>query len=203
MKALITGFEPFGNLEINPSWEAVKLVSEHLDKGVEVTKMLLPVEYGRAPKMLLNAMEKEHYDVVICTGVAVSRSAVMPEYVAVNVMDSAQPDNSGRVCLYEKIEEEGDAVLYTNLPLTGMLDAIHAAGVPCAPSFDAGTYVCNALFYNLMHTIKYGKMSTYGGFVHLPPESAVKSCDAAKALEAILLAMADKEPAEVMEETEE
>lgn len=200
MKALITGFEPFGKLEINPSWEAVKQVSERLDKGVEVTKLLLPVEYGRAPEMLRAAMEKEQYDVVICTGVAVNRRAVMPEYVAVNVMDSTQPDNSGRVCLYEKIEEEGDAVLYTNLPLADMLDAIHAKGVPCAPSFDAGAYVCNALFYNLMHAIKYGKKQTYGGFVHLPPESEVKSCDAAGALEAILLVMADKEPAKVMEE---
>ena len=200
MKALITGFEPFGKLEINPSWEAVKLVSEHLDKGIEVTKMLLPVEYGRAPEMLRKAMETEHYDVVLCTGVAMNRRAVMPEYVAVNVMDSTQPDNSGRVCIYEKIEEEGEAVLYTNLPLVDLLDAIHAKGVPCAPSFDAGAYVCNALFYHLMHSIKYGKMRTYGGFIHLPPESEVKSCDAAKALEAILLVMADKEPAKVMEE---
>ena len=200
MKALITGFEPFGKLEINPSWEAVKQVSERLDKGVEVAKMLLPVEYGRAPEMLRAAMKKEHYDVVICTGVAVNRRAVMPEYVAVNVMDSTQPDNSGRVCLYEKIEEEGDAVLYTNLPLADMLDAIHTKGVPCAPSFDAGAYVCNALFYSLMHAIKYGKQQTYGGFIHLPPESEVKSCDAAKALEAILLVMADKEPAKIVEE---
>lgn len=203
MKALITGFEPFGKLEINPSWEAVKLVSEHLDKGIEVTKMLLPVEYGRAPEMLRKAMETEHYDVVLCTGVAVNRRAVMPEYVAVNVMDSTQPDNSGRVCIYEKIEEEGEAVLYTNLPLVDLLDAIHAKGVPCAPSFDAGAYVCNALFYHLMHSIKYGKMRTYGGFIHLPPESEVKSCDAARALEEILLMMADKEPAQVIEETEE
>jgi len=200
MKALITGFEPFGKLEVNASWEAVKLVSEYLDKGIEVTKLLLPVEYQRAPELLLNEMEAHHYDVILCTGVAVSRRAVTPEYVAVNVMDSTMPDNSGKVCLYERIEEEGEAVLYTNLPLTDMLDAIHAQGVPCAPSFDAGAYVCNTLFYSLMHGIKYQKKNTYGGFVHLPPQSEVTSADAARALEAILLLMAEKEPAKVIEE---
>ena len=200
MKALITGFEPFGKLEVNASWEAVKLVSERLDKGIEVTKLLLPVEYQRAPELLLSEMEAHHYDVILCTGVAVSRRAVTPEYVAVNVKDSTTPDNCGKVCLYERIEEEGEAVIYTNLPLTDMLDAIHAQGVPCAPSFDAGTYVCNTLFYSLMYGIQYLKKSIYGGFIHLPPQNEVKSEDAARALEAILLVMADKEPAKVIEE---
>lgn len=200
MKALITGFEPFGKLDVNASWEAVKLVSEHLDKGIDVTKLLLPVEYQRAPELLLSEMEAHDYDVILCTGVAVSRRAVTPEYVAVNVMDSTQPDKSGRVCLYERIEEEGEAVLYTNLPLSDTLDAIHAQGVPCAPSFDAGAYVCNTLFYSLMHGIKYRKKNTYGGFIHLPPQNEVTSKDAARALEAILLVLADKEPAKVIEE---
>ena len=199
MKALITGFEPFGKLEVNASWEAVKLVSDRLDKGVEVTKLLLPVEYERAPELLLREMEACDYDVILCTGVAVSRRAVTPEYVAMNVKDSAQPDNVGRVCLYERIEEEGEAVIYTNLPLTDMLEAIHATGVPCAPSFDAGAYVCNTLFYSLMYGIQYLKKSIYGGFIHLPPQNEVKSEDAARALEAILLMMADNEPAKVIE----
>ncbi|MBR6769562.1 MAG: pyroglutamyl-peptidase I [Clostridia bacterium] len=200
MKVLLCGFEPFGKLNTNPSWEAVKLVREDLEKDIEVKKLLLPVEYKRAPEMLLSEMEAHHYDVILCTGVAVSRRAVTPEYVAVNVKDSLQPDNAGKVCIYERIEEEGEAVLYTNLPLTEMLDAIHAAGVPCAPSFDAGAYVCNTLFYSLMHGIKYGKKNTYGGFLHLPPENEVKREDAARAIEAILLLMADKEPAKVIEE---
>ena len=137
---------------------------------------------------------------VLSFSVAVNRRAVTPEYVAVNVKDSPQPDNAGKVCIYERIEEEGEAVLYTNLPLTEMLDAIHAAGVPCAPSFDAGAYVCNTLFYSLMYGIQYHKKSTYGGFLHLPPENEVKREDAARAIEAILLLMADKEPAKVIEE---
>ena len=47
---------------------------------------------------------------------------------------------------------------------------------------------------------KYGKKNTYGGFIHLPPQNEVTSVDAARALEAILLVMADKEPAKLIEE---
>lgn len=200
MNVLLCGFEPFGHLKENPSWEAVKLVSDALGKGIKIKKLLLPVEYQRAPEMLLAEMNAQSYDLVLCTGVAMKRSVVTPEYVAVNVKDSPMPDNCGKVCLYERIEEEGEAVFYTNLPLADLLDAIHAQGVPCAPSFDAGTYVCNALFYSLMYAIRYGKKSTYGGFLHLPPPTEVASEAVARAIEAILLMMADKAPAKVEEE---
>ena len=192
MKVLLTGFEPFGKMEKNPSWEAVKLVSERPGKNVAVYKLLLPVEYERCADLLLDNMAHYRPDVVICTGVATKRRAVTPEYVAVNVKDSTTPDNAGKVCIYEKIKEEADAVLYTNLPLGDMLDAICSAGVPCAPSFDAGSYVCNNLFYRLMYEIKHGTRKVYGGFVHLPPEKEVSAKDASRALEAVLLMMADK-----------
>ena len=192
MKALVTGFEPFGTLEKNPSWEAVKLIGDQLGENVTVKKLLLPVEYERSAEILLQTLAEEKPDVIICTGVATKRCAVMPEYLAVNVMDSPMPDNSGKTYLYEKIEEEGEAVLYTSLPFPETLEAIHAAGVPCAPSFDAGTYVCNTLFYRLMADLKYNHPNSFGGFIHLPPETKVASQDVARALEAVVLMMAKR-----------
>lgn len=192
MKALITGFEPFGRFQTNPSWEAVKLVSERPGKNVTVFKLLLPVEYDRSGELLLENVRQYRPDVVLCTGVAAKRSAVTPEYVAVNVKDSATPDNSGKVCIFDKIVDEGDSALYTNMPLSEVLDAIHSAGVPAAPSFDAGTYVCNDLFYRLMYDIKYSGRKCYGGFLHLPPEDEVSVKEAARAIEAVLLMLADK-----------
>ncbi len=192
MKVLVTGFEPFGKLTVNPSWEAVKLLSERPGKNIMLRKLLLPVEYEHSADILLETASQFRPDVILCTGVAVKRNAVTPEYVAVNMKDSSTPDNAGKVCIYEKIVDEGDSALYTNLPLTEALDAIHAAGVPASPSFDAGTYVCNNLFYRLMYDIKYGAKKIYGGFVHLPPESAVSARDAARAIEAVLLMLADR-----------
>lgn len=199
MKVLITGFEPFGKLKQNASWEAVKLVSERPGKNIQVKKLLLPVEYERCADLLLDAVAHQVPDVVLCVGVATKRGTLTPEYVAVNVKDSPSPDNSGKVSVFEKIIDEGDSALYTNLPITDVLDAIHSAGVPAAPSFDAGTYVCNNLFYRLMYDIKYGCRKIYGGFLHVPPESEVSARDAAHAIEAVLLMLADKPPAKAHE----
>lgn len=195
MKALVTGFEPFGKMKSNPSWEAVKLLSDRLGKNVVVRKMLLPVEYERAADLLLEKAAEYRPDVILCVGVAEKRHAVTPEYVAVNIKDSTMPDNGGKVYLYEKIVDEGDAALYTNLPITDVLDAVHLVGVPATPSFDAGAFVCNDLFYRLMYDIKYGEKNVYGGFIHLPLEKEVSAKDAAHALESILVMLAQKPPA--------
>ena len=46
-----------------------------------------------------------------------------------------------------------------------------AAGIPAEVSQTAGTYVCNHLFYGLMHALRR-QPGTRGGFVHVPYEPA-------------------------------
>ena len=194
MKILLTGFEPFGKLTTNASWEAVKLVADRPGKNLAVHKLLLPVEYEKCADICLDAVAKLHPDVVIAVGVATKRRAVTPEYVAINVKDSVTPDNAGKVCLYDRIVDEGDSALYTNLPLTDVVNVILSSGVPSEPSFDAGTYVCNNLFYRLLYDVKYQKRKIYTGFLHVPSERVVSSKDVSRAIEAILLMLADKGP---------
>ncbi|MBQ7365398.1 MAG: pyroglutamyl-peptidase I [Clostridia bacterium] len=194
MKILLTGFEPFGKLKTNASWEAVKLVSDRPGKNLLVHKLLLPVEYEKCADICLDAVAKLRPEVVLCVGVAAKRRSLTPEYVAVNVKDSTSPDNAGKVYIYDRIIDEGESALYTNLPLSDAVDAILSAGVPASASFDAGTYVCNNLFYRLMYDIKHTPRRLYGGFLHVPTEKEVTSRDAARAIEAILLMLADKGP---------
>jgi len=194
MKILLTGFEPFGKLTVNASWEAVKAVSERPGKNLHVTKLLLPVEYERAAEICLDAVHMLRPDAVLAVGVAAKRRSLTPEYVAVNVKDSTSPDNAGKVYIHDRIIDEGDTALYTNLPFADAVNAILSQGVPASPSFDAGTYVCNTLFYRLMYEIKYAPRKMYGGFLHVPPEKEVSSKDAARAIEAVLLMLADKGP---------
>ena len=40
MKIIVTGFEPFGNETVNPSWEAVKALPD-VAAGVELVKLEL------------------------------------------------------------------------------------------------------------------------------------------------------------------
>ena len=47
MKILVTGFEPFEDEPINPSWEAVRRLPDQVD-GAEVIKLEIPVVFGAA-----------------------------------------------------------------------------------------------------------------------------------------------------------
>lgn len=192
MNVLLTGFEPFGKLTANASWEAVKLVEERPGKNVTVHKLVLPVEYERAAELCIDAIKRLRVDAVLSVGVATRRRSLTPEYVAVNINDSTTPDNAGRTVICERIVDEGESALYTNIPYADMLNAILSAGVPAEASFDAGTFVCNDLFYRVMHDIRYNERKIYGGFLHVPPEQEVASREVARAIGAVLLMLADK-----------
>lgn len=53
---------------------------------------------------------------------------------------------------------------------------LRAGGVPASVSQTAGTFVCNHVFYGLMHAISRHKLPTRGGFIHIPylPSQAAK-----------------------------
>ena len=76
----------------------------------------------------------------------------------------------------------------TSLPLERMLGATSAAGVPSSVSFDAGTYVCNNLFYKLMYEIKYSDLCRFGGFIHFPRASV---CSPERLAGAVCAAVSD------------
>jgi pyroglutamyl-peptidase len=64
------------------------------------------------------------------------------------------------------------------LPIKAMLQRLRDAGIPASLSQTAGTFVCNQVFYALMHALR--RRRARGGFVHVPylPEQAVRHAGA-------------------------
>ncbi|EWM17685.1 pyroglutamyl-peptidase [Kutzneria sp. 744] len=54
------------------------------------------------------------------------------------------------------------------MPIKAGAKAMRDAGVPAAVSYSAGTFVCNHVFYGLMHLIATELPHVRGGFVHVP-----------------------------------
>lgn len=96
--------------------------------------------------------------------------------MAINLDDARIPDNAGAQPIDSPIVAEGPAAYFTTLPIKAMVAALREAGLPAAVSHSAGTYVCNHLFYGLMHEIVRGGSSCRGGFLHIPylPEQAAR-----------------------------
>ena len=164
-KLLITGFEPFGGEEINPSWEAVKLLSDEVGEYC-LKKLLIPVVFGDAADMVIRRAEEYCPDVILCIGQAGGRSAITPEAVALNLRYAKIPDNKGNEPKDEPVVCGGDAAYFATVNLRGMSEAAKAAGIPIEVSYSAGTYVCNDLYYRLLS--RFDKSVTKVGFIHIP-----------------------------------
>ena len=165
---MLTGFEPFGGARLNASWEAVRLVAQDPPDGVRLSVAELPCVFGGALDALWAAIVRADPDVVICVGQMSSRGEVSLERVAINVRDTSFPDNAGNRPVDSPIEPGGPAAYFTGLPIKACEAAIRAAGLSAEVSDTAGTYVCNDVFYGLMHLIATRRPRVRGGFVHVP-----------------------------------
>ena len=173
MKALVTGFEPFGPDAVNPSREAVLRLSSRLG-DLTIETRIVPTVFGRAIAALEDAIVTTQPDIVLGVGLAGGRAELSLERVAINVDDARIPDNDGQQPIDQPIVAGGPAAYFTGLPVKRAVAALREAGLPAIVSNTAGTFVCNHIFYGLMHLVASRRPPVRGGFLHVPylPEQA-------------------------------
>lgn len=184
-RVLVTAFEPFGGSDRNASSEAVGLLPTSID-GAEVVPAVLPCVFGESARAIVALIDAHVPDIVIAVGEASGRSRVDLERVAINVDDARIPDNAGNSPVDEAIEPSGPPAYFSTLPIKACAAAVEATGVSGGVSSTAGTFVCNHVFYALMHTITERRGDIRAGFVHVPTLDRLSASDAATALEAIV-----------------
>ena len=164
-KLLISGFEPFGGEEINPSWEAVKCLPEIIGE-YSLTKIRIPVVFGDASKEVIRIAQEISPDAIICVGQAGGREAITPELVALNLRYASIPDNLGNQPKDEPIIEGGESAYFSTLPVRKMAEKVHDCGIISHVSYSAGAYVCNDVLYTLLAYFQNTK--TRVCFIHVP-----------------------------------
>jgi pyroglutamyl-peptidase len=198
MTILATGFMEFGGWDANPS----QLLVERLADTVEIA--VLPVAYARAGDALRAAVERCDPEAVLCFGQADGRAAITVERVALNVSEPDRLDEDG-VGSPGPVRPGGPVGYWSTLPVDESVEALRADGIPAAASRDAGGFVCNHVFFELLDLLARERPGTIGGFVHLPllPDQAVVTGSPSMALETmeragrILLRIADRAHAAV------
>jgi pyroglutamyl-peptidase I len=174
--AIITGFEPFDNNSLNPSWLAVNALPDHIG-SLALRKVLLPVSFKTAFARLEDAIAAACPDLVICTGLAARRSSIAVERVAINVADARIPDNDGHQPIDRIIDYSAPNAYFSCLPGRAIIERISQAGLPATMSDSAGSYVCNQVMFKLLHLIANQKPLMMGGFIHVPPTAEMLSAD--------------------------
>ncbi len=176
---LLTGFEPFGGESVNPSWQVAQALHGETIAGVRVQSLCLPCAFGDALGVLGAALVRQRPGLVLALGQASGRSDFSVERIAINVDDARIPCNAGRRPIDEPVVRAGPVAYFATLPIKAIVAALREAGLPAAVSQSAGTYVCNHVFYGLMHALRR-RPGVRAGFMHLPllPEQAAARANA-------------------------
>jgi len=179
MKALVTGFEPFGGETLNPALEALGRLKPALGPLAVATRTV-PTVFGRCLEVLNEAIDETRPDIVLGVGLAGGRAGLSLERVAINVDDARIADNAGLQPIDRPVVVGGPAAYFATLPIKAAAQALRQAGLPAAISNTAGTFVCNHLFYGLMHRAAQDGSRLRGGFLHIPylPQQAARHAGA-------------------------
>jgi len=175
-RILVTGFGPFGSDPVNPALEAVRLLEGRVVAGHLLVTRELPVVRGACIEALARHILEVDPVLVLAVGQAGGRMEINPERVAINVDDYRIPDNGGNQPTHDPVVPGGPVGYWSTLPVKAIVAALKAQGIPAGVSNSAGTFICNHLFYGLMHLLAGEGGKRRGGFIHVPylPEQAAR-----------------------------
>lgn len=155
MRIVITAFEPFGEFDTNSSYLALERLN-YLD----IERVVLPVSYPDA-YVVLREIVKE-CDFIILLGMAASRTKISIEERAKNLLEFKIPDNNRQIITNRLISDEADEFLYSKVDIDNLINYLNKE-FDLYKSNDAGTYICNYLYFKVLQT--YDAPSI---FIHLP-----------------------------------
>lgn len=168
---LVSGFDAWGDLSANPAWLAVEAASPQLPPDWEIQKIKLPVSWSSAFEQLRDAWTDD-VEAVLCFGVA-PIDGIAVERIAINLAEGSDVD--GNPPPQPSVVEDGPAGYWSTLPVDTIHHALVSAGLPAKTSAHAGTYLCNALLYQVVDHALWTKPEIPAGFIHLsnlkPPGS--------------------------------
>jgi len=168
-RLLLTGFEPFGNIEINPTESIVlELMNESEEKGISnITSRVLPVTAEASE--IVDSLLAKNYDFVLHLGLHIKIEDFSIERLGINLDDYRIPDNKGIQIKDRPIYPDGENAYFSTLPIRDIEGALIKENIPCHLSYSAGTYICNHLLYTTLHFIQKNGLGVKAGFIHIPP----------------------------------
>ena len=168
---LLTGFEPFGDNEVNPTELVVSSFDlfelDGLPQDILLDRVVLPVDTS-APDVLEDVLRNTDYHIILHLGLHEKAEGLKIETVGRNLMDFRIPDNRGEKIVGKEIVEGGLEEIPSTFPVEAIEKALTEAGLPVTTSDDAGGYLCNMLLYRSLHFDRKEERNAQIGFIHVP-----------------------------------
>lgn len=171
MNVLVTGFDAFGNQNINPTEKIVSALPKSINDHTIHTLVLPTVQYTSI-ELLMKQIKLISPDVILMLGQAGGIKGFHIERVAINLDDFRIADNQNNEPIDTPIYTDGASAYFSTLPIKRIVQELNASGFDASISNSAGTFVCNHVFYGCAyHTHKMNKKMRYG-FIHVPFETS-------------------------------
>lgn len=169
VKILLTGFEPFGDLEVNPSQVILEKILDRqtLCNIHEISTAILPVSFDSAGSVIKRSIQEFKPDIILSLGLSETSDSITLERKAINLKQNIEPQNARNKGL--KLILLGCPIIYkSTLPLERIYRLLKDRNIPVTLSDNAGRYVCNYVFYLACHQIKLLENNGRAGFIHVP-----------------------------------
>jgi len=164
----LTGYEAFGAWEHNSTIEVTAQAAVELETlGIAVRRHIAPVSLARLPSLLDELLEEGPVAGILATGLSGRSAQVEVERRALNRAHFTFPDNDGRLLQDDTLVDGAPSELRTSLDLGRLSSLLYAEGVAHRLSDDAGTYLCNAIYFHALLRMQPRDLPAL--FLHLPP----------------------------------
>lgn len=187
IRCIIAGFDPFGSATFNPSGEIAlafpNLITIPEFREIPTEKLLLPTCCSESWKVLLAALKKfaDEDLIVILLGLNERGKNLHLERLAVNLRKYRIPDNNGHQPLASKIYMSEGESRSTRVKVDEVVSNLLKNGIPCEVSDNAGTFVCNEIYFRALSHQAEHKNVKLTLFIHLPrPEAFAATVEEAK-----------------------
>jgi len=167
-KLMLTGFGPFLSHDKNPSQEIVKKFNNRIIGNFEIFSWVFNVSYKEVYNSVPALIEEIEPDIIINLGLGSDRYAITPEVVALNYIDSKEPDIEGSIIQGSKVMDGGANAYFSEINWDTALKVLAENEIPSMISTNAGTYVCNQTSYLFNYEIEKRKLNIKQGFIHIP-----------------------------------
>jgi pyroglutamyl-peptidase len=174
-RILLTGFSAFEGETVNPTLQVINKFHQTCILGVEIIAKELPVVHKKAGQVMAAYIQEFDPNVIVALGQAGGRSQITPERVAINLANFRIADNEGNQPQDEPLIASAPVAYWSTLPIKMMVKRMRSGGIPAVVSNTAEDFVCNEVFYGLMHFLAQEGNIRQGGFMHIPylPEQVI------------------------------
>ncbi|XP_039629203.1 pyroglutamyl-peptidase 1-like isoform X3 [Polypterus senegalus] len=169
---LLTGFGPFRQHLVNPSWEAVKGVkASGLLADVQIHIMEVPVSYRKAQEVILGMWRSLNPKLAVHFGVAPRSDTIILEQTGKNTKYTNR-DIEGlcpsKGCCVEGGPQQIDSII----DMKAARRRLQLLGLDVLYSRDAGRFLCDFLYYSSLY---YGSQKAV--FIHVPGSGSLSKME--------------------------